>query len=439
MKKILLSIVCLLLCVLCIQNSFALPQELIAEQKNNDLLVMQFLDEYTQKNYEQAYLILKNNDNILEYKNFEEEINTTLDKYKEELMILAHAYEREEDYDSAIALLEDNLKFYQNDKEYSILLGKYKGIKSDLQLVAYSGPIYSVTIRPLLAFPQYAFTTKNPNYNDLDKYFITPNEYKNIIYQLYQNDFILINSNDAMNQNLKLPANKKPILMCYDNVCYGTDYKCQIDRLIINRDDSIATYTGKKSIRDRISIENEFVPILEDFLLSHPDFSFKNARGVIYLSGQNGILGYKTQKNNANYKFEIKQASRVVDKLKSLGWEFGSNGYSYENMNTATNVEFSKNIFNFSKEVENIVGKVNSYLCASDNFDITNENYNLLKENYNLCINYGDKMGFDNGILHSILIGGQTIRENTTLDELLFDTNLIYDHTNRLIEYKKNK
>ena len=117
MKKILLSIVCLLLCVLCIQNSFALPQELIAEQKNNDLLVMQFLDEYTQKNYEQAYSILKNNDNILEYKNFEEEINTTLDKYKEELMILAHAYEREEDYDSAIALLEDNLKFYQNDNQ----------------------------------------------------------------------------------------------------------------------------------------------------------------------------------------------------------------------------------------------------------------------------------------------------------------------------------
>lgn len=437
MKNILLVLSIIFLCMLSIQNSFALPKDIIDRQKNNDQSVTQFLEYYDNHQYDLAYDILKNNNALTSYSALDEKIDTTLQKYKEKIMILAHAYEKNGEYDKAIEVLENNIEFYQNDSVYTSLLGHYKTIQSDSQLVQYNGPMYSVTIRPLLAFPEYALTSKNPNYNDLDKYYLTPSEYKNILLKLYENDFVLIRTSDAQNTNLKLPEDKKPILMCYENVCYSNDYKCQIDRLILNRDDKIATYTGKKSIRDRISLDNEFVPILEDFLLTHPDFSFKNARGVIYLSGSKGILGYKTQKTNANYKYEVKQVSKLVSRLKSLGWEFGSNGYSYQDMNLATNIEFTKNIFNFSNEVENIVGKVSSYLCPNGEYDTKSDNFDIIQDNYPLCIVYDDQMGFDeNGLLHSIYLGGESLRKNESITTYLFDSESVYDSANRSIPFK---
>ena len=38
----------------------------------------------------------------------------------------------------------------------------------------------------------------------------------------------------------------------------------------------------------------DLVPILEEYIQEHPDFSYKGARAVIAFTGYQGILGYRT-------------------------------------------------------------------------------------------------------------------------------------------------
>ena len=38
----------------------------------------------------------------------------------------------------------------------------------------------------------------------------------------------------------------------------------------------------------------DLVPLLEDFIAEHPDFSYKGARAVLAFTGYQGVLGYRT-------------------------------------------------------------------------------------------------------------------------------------------------
>ena len=44
----------------------------------------------------------------------------------------------------------------------------------------------------------------------------------------------------------------------------------------------------KQGIQDRVQYNNEFILILENFLKTHPDFSYNNARGIIFFTGEDG-------------------------------------------------------------------------------------------------------------------------------------------------------
>ena len=36
------------------------------------------------------------------------------------------------------------------------------------------------------------------------------------------------------------------------------------------------------------------VPLIDRFVEEHPDFSYRGAKGIVALTGYNGILGYRT-------------------------------------------------------------------------------------------------------------------------------------------------
>ena len=38
----------------------------------------------------------------------------------------------------------------------------------------------------------------------------------------------------------------------------------------------------------------DMVPLIDRFVEEHPDFSYRGAKGIVALTGYNGILGYRT-------------------------------------------------------------------------------------------------------------------------------------------------
>lgn len=300
--------------------------------------------------------------------------------------------------------------------------------------------LHILSFNTLMAFPEKALSEKNNFSAKFDEEKLTTNEFKKILEFLYLKDYCLVDIYSLIDsENLTInftpkdfPKDKIPLVLTFDNVTYKSNYQNhgEVDKIIIDRKGNFATYTTKKSIQERIQYDNEFLVILEDFVSRHNDFSWKGAKGVICVSGENGILGYNTNRKNSSSKYEIERASEVVSLLKRKGWNFASNNYKYTLDSNKTDIEFKKEIMLWKSEVASIVGDTKLYSCPKGNFDktkldeLTSNGFNIIL--YNSFLD-APQITSNILIIPTKKINGNTLRNNR--DDLLkyFDSASIYD------------
>lgn len=323
------------------------------------------------------------------------------------------------------------------------------------ELYNYDGEIFTLSFNTLMAFPEKALSDNNNLSSSFDENKITTSEFKNILYELYKNNYVLISINQLIDSKtleqipLKLPKNKKPILLVFDNVSYKSNYQNlgEIDKIIIDRNNNLATYTTKKSIQDRVAYDNEFILILENFIKQFPDFSFNGAKGVIFLTGEHGILGYNTNHKNASSKYESKRVSEVIKKLKSLGWQFGCNNYSYKLDSNLNDMEFAKDLSLWNSEVSPLIGTTNLYAYPyGENDENSNKQELLITSGFKIFFECGEPSSnqkiSDTYHFYYYKINGKTLRENYQVLDNLFSCEKVYDYDYRTVPFKaliKNK
>ena len=317
------------------------------------------------------------------------------------------------------------------------------------ELYNYDGEIFSLSFNTLMAFPEKALGDNNNLSASFDESKITTTEFKNILYELYKNNYVLISINQIIDSKtleqipLKLPKNKKPILLVFDNVSYKSNYQNlgEIDKIIIDRNNNLATYTTKKSIQDRVAYDNEFILILETFIKQFPDFSFNGAKGIIFLTGENGILGYNTNHKNASSKYESKRVSEVIKKLKSLGWQFGCNNYSYKLDSSLSDMEFAKDLSLWNAEVSPLIGTTNLYAYPyGENDENSSKQELLITSGFKIFFECGDPNPIqkvsDTYHFYYYKINGKALRENTQILDKLFTCEKVYDYHYRTVPFK---
>lgn len=298
---------------------------------------------------------------------------------------------------------------------------------------------------PLIAFPEKALDPSNPLYTHYNENRLTPTEFEKILTELHNNNYILINLDTAIilsksqnNSSINLPQNKKPLLLSFDNVSYKNNYQSsgEIGKIILDRNNQIATYSTKRSIQDRISYNNEFITILEEFILTHPSFSFNNARGVMGITGANGVLGYSTNSKKLSSKQDSKRAAQVVSKLKSIGWEFACNNYNYTNSNTMPDIEFAKELSLWQNEVKPIIGNTKIYIHP---YGINSNNSTklqlLIDNNFTIFFNNNNssQITFNDKTIEMSrkFVSPETIKNSPDIFSNLFDCKNIIDFNNR--------
>ena len=277
--------------------------------------------------------------------------------------------EDETAYDASIAVLNQGLGYTQNER-LSTALEKYQEIKQskEVKLVAYTGVVEHWFTHALIAFPEITLETNSEYYW---KDCITPYEFKHFLQALYDYGFILIDpaicienpSGDgktfAWVDQLMLPEGKKPLIMSFDDVVYDSrKMHCgMVDKIIVDENGELASYTKHLNGEEVISYDNEFIPIIEQFCKEHPDFSHNGAKGVIALTGFAGVLGYRTNRQSENRESEIEEAKKVVALLKAHGWTFASHSYSHTNFANASLEKVQDDTQKWQNEVQNIVGE----------------------------------------------------------------------------------
>jgi len=135
---------------------------------------------------------------------------------------------------------------------------------------------------------------------------------------------------------------------------------------------------------------------MEEFIKKHPDFSVRGARGIIALTGFEGVLGYATHKTNgAGYEEEKQKAITIVKKLKQLGWRFASHSWGHPHSPEITIEQFTADADRWDREVRPILGDTNLYIFpyGEDVEDDREKQRVLLGKNFNVFFTVGSGTG----------------------------------------------
>ncbi|MFV0529414.1 MAG: polysaccharide deacetylase family protein, partial [Lachnospiraceae bacterium] len=176
--------------------------------------------------------------------------------------------------------------------------------------------------------------------------------------------------------NIMLPPGKKPFVLSQDDVSYYhyMDGDGFASRLIL--DDNGAVKNEYIEDDGSVSVgDYDMVPLIDQFVEEHPDFSYRGAKGIIALTGYNGVLGYrtdiayKTRENldanqqvfldaNPSFDFdkEVAEATKVADAMKAEGWIFASHTWGHMNVTTAPMERIQEDTTKWKEYVAPIVG-----------------------------------------------------------------------------------
>lgn len=283
------------------------------------------------------------------------------------------------DYDAAIALINSD-PAAAADPRGQEAVRSYEETKSTL-VEADPTQITHVFFHTLIMDPARAFDGDNDSkgYNSV---MTTRDEFVRILEEMYKNGYVLVRLHDVAYEEtdengnprfvygkILLPEGKKPFVMSQDDVCYY-DYMQDdgfASRLVIGEDGELTC----EMVMEDGSVSTgpyDLVPILEDFIQEHPDFSYRGARAILAFTGYQGILGYRTASSyseSPTYEEDRKQAAQVAQRLKEKGWELASHSWGHLKLgvsNTPDQVfaisdeRFTADVDKWEAEVESLIG-----------------------------------------------------------------------------------
>lgn len=316
-------------------------------------------------------------------------------------------------------------------------------LQSQDSLYKYKGQVPHFFTHQIINDPQKAFASKLKKHYDKDC--ITHTEFKNFLTEMYNNNFCLVDIFDVVsveNGNAKLkdvfvPLGKKPFLLSFDDLSYDSIGIGLSDKIILDSQNKIASFT--RSNTPQIEYDKEAICILESFIQSHPDFSFKGARAVLCPTGYDGILGYRINKDGYCRKKDLAQIVPLIDKLKQLNYHFASHSYGHIQVKYATASELKTDLEKYRDEIITTIGNTNLFCFPCGSGVSQGEKLDILKNfGYNIFFGVGDTITCQKNdcvFLKRQVLNGVTLRTCQSLYSPFFDTNKVYDHKFRTIPF----
>ena len=261
------------------------------------------------------------------------------------------------DYDKAIALLQGS-DTYQTSEKFQHAVKVYQKKKDS----CVSWPLDQVThvfYHTLIKDTSKAFDGDYKT-GDYDQVMTTIDEFNQITQSMYDKGYVMVSiydmatadENGNMNMGeILLPPGKVPFVLSQDDVSYYhyMDGDGCASKLVLDENGEVKNEyvdaDGNVLVGDY-----DLVPLLDSFIKEHPDFSYHGRKGILAMTGYNGVLGYRTDiayktKENLqddqkkflddnpdfDYDQDVKDATKVADAMKAEGWEFASHTWGHMN------------------------------------------------------------------------------------------------------------
>jgi hypothetical protein len=108
---------------------------------------------------------------------------------------------------------------------------------------------------------------------------------------------------------------------------------------------------------------NDLVPIVDEFVARHPEFSADGAKGVLAVTGYEGVLGERVNDRAAtDWPERVKRARTLASRLRATGWTFASHSYAHDDETKISIAKLIHDSKEWQTEVAPIVGPTNVYV-----------------------------------------------------------------------------
>lgn len=308
---------------------------------------------------------------------------------KAEMNRLADMY----DYDAAIKLVQDDA-----NQELSSMVAGLEQEKD--AAVAWESPnrIPHLFFHSLVVDTDRAFDGDGQAQGYLD-YMITQDEFARILDELYERDYVLVNPEDFARpdkhgkmkyRDILLPQGKKPLVFSIDDVSYYEymDGDGFADRLVLTEDGKVRNVYTDADGQEHVGAY-DVSTMVDDFVAEHPDFSYRGAKGLLAMTGYNGVFGYRTSQSqypqNKNIEQDQDTAARIAEAMKQDGWVFASHSWGHISTGSVGMGRLKRDTALWAKEVEPLLGSTEHliYPFGSDIASVgkySGARYQLFKE-----------------------------------------------------------
>lgn len=302
------------------------------------------------------------------------------------------------DYDAADELLKSFASSTNKfQKEINEKLTSLVAARGELAEITDTSEIPNLSFHVLIADPARAFN-KNVagdlagSYN---KNFVTTAEFEKILNQLYTANYVLVDFDSFIDcqtgvdgnetfhpHSIHLPQGKKPVMITETMVNYF-QYMVDVNKdgtpdagghgfankLVVDANGDIkAAYIDENG--NSLVGNYDLVPILEDFIKEHPDFSYQGARAILAVTGDEGIFGYRCNTSFVQsvgqdfYDEQVVGAKQIVQALRDKGYTLASYTYSNAKYKDLSTLQIQAEMQNWANQVKPVLGDVNVMVFA---------------------------------------------------------------------------
>lgn len=343
----------------------------------------------------------------------------------EEADLLATQY----DYDAAAEKIK-TIDGYENDEELLEKIQSYEDTKASCKAVNMD-EVTHIFYHSLVVDPERCFANQDTDSQAVgnNQWMTTISEFNEITQEMYDKGYVLVSIHDLYVETtneagetvyspatILLPEGKKAYVLSQDDLSYYHSYDNYgyASKMIVG-DDGKPTCEYIDADGNTQVGAYDVIPLMDQFLEEHPDASYRGAKGIIALTGYNGILGYRTDESyrqitsdlnadkkkwiqehpNVSIDEEREEAKEVADAIKADGWEFASHTWGHVKVGNVSLESLVTDTEKWKKNVEPLVGETDTIIFAHGqdlgnwgNYEDSNEKYQYLRsQGFNIFCN----------------------------------------------------